>query len=68
MRKKVTKAVSLAYLKKRTCTLEELQATLVKLCELHNGLNDWIKELIASGRIKSTREVRDDRMNAPFDI
>lgn len=62
------KAPNLKMLKKRPCTLEELQATLLKLAELHNGLNDWIKTLIASGRIKSIRQVREDRMSAPFDI
>jgi hypothetical protein len=50
------KAPSFKELQTRPCTPEELQAALVKLIELHNGMHDDINKMIASGRIRSSRE------------
>ena len=49
-------APSLEELKTRECTPAELQATLLKLIELHNGAMEDINEMINSGRIRSGRE------------
>jgi len=53
---KTTKAPKLKILKTRPCALEELQAALVQLIELHNGMHNDINRMIESGRIRSSRE------------
>jgi hypothetical protein len=60
---RATKAPKLKTLKTRPCTLEELQAALVQLIELHNGMHDEINRMISSGRIRSSREAL---MNTPY--
>ena len=67
MRKKISesKAPKLKDLKERPCSLEELQAALVQLIELHNGMHDEINRMISSGRIRSSAEAV---MNRPYTI
>lgn len=62
---KKTKAPKLKDLKERSCSLEELQAALVQLIELHNGMHDDINEMIRRGRIRSSEEAR---MNTPYGL
>lgn len=47
---------TLEQLKSKECTPLELQAALVQLIELHNGLHSDINALIRGGRIRSTRD------------
>lgn len=51
-----TIAPKLEELKTRPCSLEELQAALVQIIELHNGMHNDINIMIAQGRIRSSRE------------
>jgi hypothetical protein len=60
--------LKLKTLKTRSCTLPELQAALVHLIELHDGMNAEINRMISSGRIRSARDVERDIWNRPFDI
>lgn len=57
-------APRLSELKTRPCSIEELQAALIQLIELHNGMHDIIA-MIARGRILSTK---DAIMNTPYGI
>jgi hypothetical protein len=58
-------APTLEELKSRPCSLEELQAALVQLIELHNGMHNDINGMIAEGRIRSRREAL---MDTPFGL
>lgn len=51
---------TLEQLKSRECTPVELQAALVHLIELHNGLHSDINAMIRSGRIRSSREASEN--------
>lgn len=50
-----TIAPKLSELKSRQCTPEELQAALIQLIELHNGMHNDINKMIEDGRIGSVR-------------
>ena len=50
-----TEAPSLEKLKTEQCTLEELQASLLLLIELHNNLSNRIQDFVASGQISSKK-------------
>jgi hypothetical protein len=50
------KSPKLKDLKERPCSLEELQAALIKLIELHNGMNAVINRMVSSGQIRSRRD------------
>ncbi len=52
---KPSSAPSLNRLKNEECTLPELQAALVQLIELHNGLHASLSKMIGQGRIRSTK-------------
>jgi hypothetical protein len=52
---------SLEKLKTEQCSLEELQAAVVQIIELHNGLVSEIDRLKQSGRILDTQAARDNR-------
>lgn len=52
---KPSSAPSLSRLKNEECTLPELQAALVQLIELHNGLHERLNEMIDQGRIRSAK-------------
>ena len=58
-------APKLEELKTRECSPAELQAALVQLIELHNGLNNAINRLIDSGAIRSRTEAS---MNTPYGL
>lgn len=58
---KKTKAPKLKDLKDRSCSLEEIQAALVQLIELHNGMHDDINEMIRRGRIRSSEDALMDK-------
>ena len=47
---------SLEDLKTRVCSPSELQAAILHLIELHNGLNEKITAMERSGRIQSARD------------
>lgn len=47
-------APSLKELRERPCSLEELQAALVKIIDLHNKREESIVNMIKSGRINSS--------------
>lgn len=61
-------APKLETLKTTPCTLEELQAALVQLIEMHNALNKMIGDLISSGRIKSPEDARADELDKPYGL
>lgn len=52
----MTKPPKLEKLKTEPCTLEELQAALVQLIELHNGLNSDLRAMQNSGQILSKQD------------
>jgi hypothetical protein len=54
-------APKLAELESRPCSLEELQAALVQLIKLHNGMHEDINNMIRQGRIRSSAEANMDR-------
>lgn len=56
---------TLKELKSRECTKTELQAALIQLIELHNGLDARITSLLDSGRIRSSNETL---MNTPYGL
>lgn len=53
---KKEKAPKLKTLKSRACSVEELQASIVQLIELHNGLVKDIKAMQSRGQIMSRTE------------
>lgn len=53
---KKTEAPKLKALRSRECSHEELQAALVELIDLHNGLCAEIAGMMDRGQIKSKRE------------
>jgi hypothetical protein len=59
------KAPTFKELQTRPCSNEELQAALVQLITLHNGMHDDINKMIASGRIRSSLEAA---MNKEYTI
>jgi len=63
-----TKPPKLKKLKTEPCTLGELQAAIVHLIDLHNEMHNAINRMIASGRIRSSREAHIARLNRPFDL
>ena len=58
-------APKLEELTTRECTLPELQAAIVHLIKLHNGMNEALNEMISEGRIMSKKEVS---MNATYGL
>lgn len=54
-------APKLAELKSRACSLKEIQAALVQLIELHNGMMADINKMIRDGRIRGYEEARNTR-------
>ncbi len=59
------KAPTLAELKSRPCTTEELQAALIQQIELYNHSMNALNEMIANGRIRSPQEAL---MNTAFGL
>lgn len=59
------KAPSLETLKSKACSLQELQAAIVELIDLHNKLDARVTEYRRKGMIRSERE---SLMNTPYGI
>jgi hypothetical protein len=60
-----TIAPKLKELQTRECTLAELQAAMVQLIEMHNGLVADMNGMVNSGRIRSRKEAI---MDTPYGL
>lgn len=59
------KAPKLKELKDRECSLAELQAAMIELIEMHNGLVKDLNDMVNSGRIRSRHETI---MSTPYGL